>query len=42
MSDLKSKNILVLGASGVLGSTLSTKLAALGATKLETQGCSWI
>ena len=36
MSDLKSKNILVLGASGVLGSTLSTKLAALGATVMAT------
>jgi cyclic-di-GMP-binding biofilm dispersal mediator protein len=36
MSELKSKNILVLGASGVLGSTLSTKLAALGATVMAT------
>ena len=36
MSDLKSKNILVLGASGVLGSTLSTKLAAQGATVMAT------
>lgn len=36
MSDLKSKNILVMGASGVLGSTITTKIASLGATVLAT------
>jgi cyclic-di-GMP-binding biofilm dispersal mediator protein len=36
MSDLKSKNILVLGASGVLGSTIATKLAGLGAQVMAT------
>lgn len=36
MSDLKSKNILVMGASGVLGSTIASKLAALGATVMAT------
>ncbi len=36
MSDIKSKNILVLGASGVLGSTIATKLAGLGAQVMAT------
>ncbi len=36
MSDLKSRNILVMGASGVLGSTIATKLAAQGATVMAT------
>lgn len=36
MSELKSKNILVLGASGVLGSTIASKLASLGATVMAT------
>lgn len=36
MSDLKSKNILVMGASGVLGSTIATKLASHGATVMAT------
>jgi short-subunit dehydrogenase len=36
MSELKSKNILVMGASGVLGSTIATKLASLGATVMAT------
>lgn len=36
MSDLKSKNILVMGASGVLGSTITTKIASLGATVMAT------
>jgi short-subunit dehydrogenase len=36
MSELKSKNILVMGASGVLGSTIATKLASHGATVMAT------
>ena len=36
MSDLKSRNILVMGASGVLGGAIATKLAALGATVMAT------
>lgn len=36
MSELKSRNILVLGASGVLGSTIATKLAEAGATVMAT------
>ncbi len=36
MSDVKSKNILVLGASGVLGATIATKLAGLGAQVMAT------
>jgi cyclic-di-GMP-binding biofilm dispersal mediator protein len=36
MSDLKSKNILVMGASGVLGAAITTKLSALGATVMAT------
>ncbi len=36
MSDIKSKNILVLGASGVLGATIATKLAGLGAQVMAT------
>jgi short-subunit dehydrogenase len=36
MSELKSKTILVMGASGVLGSTIATKLAGLGAQVMAT------
>jgi len=36
MSEIKGKNILVMGASGVLGSTIATKLASLGATVMAT------
>lgn len=36
MSELKSRNILVLGASGVLGSNIATKLAQAGATVMAT------
>lgn len=36
MSELKSKNILVMGASGVLGSAIATKLASHGATVMAT------
>jgi len=36
MSDLKGKNILVMGASGVLGSLIASKLAGLGATVMAT------
>ena len=36
MSELKSKNILVMGASGVLGSNIATKLASHGATVMAT------
>jgi NAD(P)-dependent dehydrogenase (short-subunit alcohol dehydrogenase family) len=36
MSDLKARNILVLGASGVLGSNIATKLAQAGATVMAT------
>jgi short-subunit dehydrogenase len=36
MSELKSKNILVMGASGVLGSAITTKLAQHGATVMAT------
>lgn len=36
MSELKSKNILVMGASGVLGSTIATMLAGHGATVMAT------
>jgi cyclic-di-GMP-binding biofilm dispersal mediator protein len=36
MSELKSTNILVMGASGVLGSTIATKLAGLGAQVMAT------
>jgi cyclic-di-GMP-binding biofilm dispersal mediator protein len=36
MSELKARNILVLGASGVLGSTIATKLAQAGATVMAT------
>lgn len=36
MSEIKGKSILVMGASGVLGSTIATKLAALGATVMAT------
>lgn len=36
MADLKSKNILVLGGSGVLGSTLTTMLSQNGATVMTT------
>jgi cyclic-di-GMP-binding biofilm dispersal mediator protein len=36
MSELKSKNILVMGASGVLGSTIASKLASLGAQVMAT------
>lgn len=36
MTDLKSKKILVMGASGVLGSTITTKIASLGATVMAT------
>ena len=36
MTELKGKNILVLGASGVLGSTIATQLSGLGATVMAT------
>jgi cyclic-di-GMP-binding biofilm dispersal mediator protein len=36
MSELKARNILVLGASGVLGSNIATKLAQAGATVMAT------
>jgi cyclic-di-GMP-binding biofilm dispersal mediator protein len=36
MTELKGKNILVLGASGVLGSTIATQLASHGATVMAT------
>lgn len=36
MSELKSKNILVMGASGVLGSTITILLAQHGATVMAT------
>ncbi|CAB4632432.1 unannotated protein [freshwater metagenome] len=36
MSELKSKNILVLGASGVLGSLIATKLLSQGAVVMAT------
>jgi cyclic-di-GMP-binding biofilm dispersal mediator protein len=36
MTELKGKNILVLGASGVLGSTIATQLASQGATVMAT------
>jgi cyclic-di-GMP-binding biofilm dispersal mediator protein len=36
MSELKARNILVLGASGVLGSNIATKLALAGATVMAT------
>ena len=36
MTELKGKNILVLGASGVLGSIIATQLASQGATVMAT------
>lgn len=36
MAELKGKNILVLGGSGALGSTITTLLAASGATVMTT------
>ena len=36
MTELKGKNILVLGASGVLGSTIAAQLASQGATVMAT------
>lgn len=36
MTELKGKNILVLGASGVLGSTITAALASQGATVMAT------
>ena len=36
MTELKGKNILVLGASGVLGSTITAALAGHGATVMAT------
>lgn len=36
MSELNARNILVLGASGVLGSNIATKLAQAGATVMAT------
>lgn len=36
MTELKGKNILVLGASGVLGSTITAALASHGATVMAT------